>query len=62
MYKIEDSNGEKTIGSFHEKELLSSKLLKSYYPEPDSHIRNKIKVALDLSNYGTRRIRICYRC
>ena len=23
----------------------------SYYPEPDSHIRNKIKVELDLSNY-----------
>ena len=25
----------------------------SYYPEPDSHIRNKVKVVLDLSNYAT---------
>ena len=25
----------------------------SYYPEPDSHIRNKRKVVLDLSNYTT---------
>ena len=24
----------------------------SYYPEPDSNIRNKIKVLLDLSNYA----------
>ena len=23
----------------------------SYYPEPDSHIKCKVKVALDLSNY-----------
>ena len=23
----------------------------SYYPEPDSHIKNKIKGELDLSNY-----------
>ena len=26
----------------------------SYYPEPDSHIRDKIKVALDLSNYAIK--------
>ena len=26
----------------------------SYYPEPDSHGRNKMKVELDLSNYGTK--------
>ena len=25
----------------------------SYYPERDSHIKNKIKVELDLSNYAT---------
>lgn len=25
--------------------------IKSYYPEPDSHSRNKINVELDLSNY-----------
>ena len=24
----------------------------SYYPEPDSNIRNKVKILLDLSNYA----------
>ena len=27
----------------------------SYYPEPDSHIRDKVKVVLDLSNYTTKK-------
>ena len=27
----------------------------SYYPEPDSHIRYKVKVVLDLSNYATKK-------
>ena len=27
----------------------------SYYPEPDSNIRDKVKVVLDLSNYGTKK-------
>ena len=27
----------------------------SYYPEPDSHIRYKVKVVLDLSNYTTKK-------
>ena len=27
----------------------------SYYPEPDSHIRDKVKVVLDLSNYATKK-------
>ena len=27
----------------------------SYYPESDSHIRNKIKIALDLSSYATKK-------
>ena len=27
----------------------------SYYPEPGSHIRSKIKVVLDLSNYATKK-------
>ena len=27
----------------------------SYYPERDSHIRDKIKVVLDLSNYVIKR-------
>ena len=35
----------------------------SYYPEPGSYIRNRMKVELDLSNYATKqKIRICYRC
>ena len=27
----------------------------SYHPEPDSHIREKVKVVLDLSNYATEK-------
>ena len=27
----------------------------SYYPEPDSHIRDKMKVVLDLTNYATKK-------
>ena len=27
----------------------------SYYPEPDCHIRDKIKVVLDLPNYTTKK-------
>ena len=27
---------------------------RSYYPEPDNHVRNKIKVELNLSNYATK--------
>ena len=27
----------------------------SYYPEPDSYIRYKAKVALDFSNYATKK-------
>ena len=27
----------------------------SYYPEPDSHIRDKVKVVSDLSNYATQK-------
>ena len=26
----------------------------SYYPEPDIHIIDKVKVVLDLSNYATK--------
>ena len=26
-----------------------------YYPEPDSHIRDKVKVVPDLSNYATKK-------
>ena len=27
----------------------------SYYPEPESDIRDKVKVELDLSNYPTKK-------
>ena len=27
----------------------------SYYPEPDSHIRDKVKVVLDVSHYATKK-------
>ena len=27
----------------------------SYYPEPDNHIRDKVKLILDLSNYATKK-------
>ena len=27
----------------------------SYYPEPDGHIRDKVRVVLDLSNYATKK-------
>ena len=26
----------------------------SYYPEPDSHIKDKVKLVSDLSNYATK--------
>ena len=29
----------------------------SYYPEPDSHIRDKVKVVLNLPNYATKKER-----
>ena len=35
--------------------MLLSKLLMSYYPEPVSHIRDKVNVVLDLSNYATKK-------
>ena len=53
-YNLKDLNGKK-IGSYYEKELLLSKL-SSCYPEPDSHIRDEIKVVLDLSNYATKKV------
>ena len=54
-YKIKDLNGEKNLGSFYEKELLRSILKMSYYPEQDSHIREKVKVVLDLPHYATKK-------
>ena len=52
-YKIKDLNGGKIIESFNE--FFLNKLQMSYYPEPDSHIRDKVKAVLDLSNYATKK-------
>ena len=52
-YKIKDLNRENIIWSFYEKELLRSILWMSYYPEQDSHISDKVKKVLDISNYAT---------
>ena len=52
--KMKDSNREKIIGSFYEKELLLSTLQMSCYPNSGSHIRDKVKVVKDLPNYATR--------
>ena len=49
-YKIKDLNGEKLIESFHEKKLLLSILSMNYYLEPDSHIRDKVRVVLDFQH------------
>ena len=27
----------------------------SYYPEPDNHVRDKVKIILDLQNYATKK-------
>ena len=54
-YRIKDLNGKTIIGSFYEKELLLSNLQMIYYPEPDSHFRDKFKAALGLSNYVTKK-------
>ena len=35
--------------------MLLSKFLMSYHPEPESHIRDKVKVVLDLSNYASKK-------
>ena len=45
----------KIIGSFYENKFLLSKLQMSSYPEPDSHIREKVKALLFLSNYATQK-------
>ena len=33
----------------------------SCYPESDDHIRDKVKVVLDLSSYDTKKSKRCYR-
>ena len=48
VYKIKYLNGEKIIGSLYEKEFLLSNLWMSYYTEPDSHMRDKVKSSIRL--------------
>ena len=36
------------MGVFHEEELLLRKLSMSYYREPNIHIRDEVKLFLDL--------------
>ena len=55
IYKIKDLHGKKLIGNFYEKELLWSILKMSYYQEKDSHIRDKVKVVLNLSKYAAKK-------
>ena len=50
-YKIKDL---KIIGSFCSQELLLSILQIGYYPETDSHIRDKAKDVLNLPNHATK--------
>ena len=57
-YKIQDLNGEKVIGSFCEKkkndfEQIINELLLS---RVRSHIRDKVKVVIDLSSYLTKKV------
>ena len=54
-YKFRDLNRETIIGGFYEKKMLLSKLKMSYYPEPGSDIRDKVKVVLELSNHATKK-------
>ena len=43
------------MGSFHEKELLLSKLYMNYYTEPYRHTGDKVKVVLYLQHYATKK-------
>ena len=52
--KIKDLNGEKIL-NFYKKRIVAEYIINKYYPEPDSHIRNKVKLELDLSNYAFRK-------
>ena len=43
------------IGTFYGKEFLWSKLQMSHYPELDNHVRDKVKVVLDLLSHSTKK-------
>ena len=52
-YQIKDLNGEKTM-KFLCKRIVVEYIM-NYYPEPESHIPDKVKVVLHLSNYATQK-------
>ena len=52
-HKIKDVNEETIIRRFYEKGFCGLTLC--YYPEPNSQIRNKFKVVLELSNHATKK-------
>ena len=54
-YKIKDLHGKKIKGIFYEKKLLLSKLKMIQYSQPDSYIRDKVKIVLELTNYATKK-------
>ena len=45
-HKSKDLNGEILVKSFYEKELLLHKSKMSFYPEPDSYIKDKVRLDL----------------
>ena len=53
--KFQELNKEKMIRRFYEKELMLRKISMSYYPQPDSNVRNKIKLELDLYKIATKK-------
>ena len=52
-HRLEDLKEEEIIQVFMKKNCWSISSI-SYYPEQDSHSRNKVKVVLDLSNYTNK--------
>ena len=62
MYKIKDLNEETILGSLYEKELLLIILKISYYPKPNSHTTDKVKVEYNWQIMLLKRIKTCYRC
>ena len=40
------------------KKYIAEYITMSYYPEPFSHVRDKVKVVLDMSNYATKKNKI----
>ena len=43
------------IGSFYEKRVVVEYIINELLSRTDSHVRDKVKVVLDLTNYGTKK-------